>query len=71
MEQDDENRPAECGVDAASHVATKEEIDEARTKLLAAPRSAKAGATGILRWDGHDLVARTTKLTAKLQNVGF
>lgn len=49
------------------HVATKEEIDEAKIVL----RSAKAGATGILRWNARDLVARITKLTAKLQNVGF
>jgi hypothetical protein len=51
--------------------ATKEEFDKAKTKLLAALHSANAEATGNPHWDARDLVARTTDLSTKLQNVEF
>jgi hypothetical protein len=51
--------------------STKEEFDKAEAKLLAALHRAKADAAGSPRWDGRDLVARTTNLSAKLQNLKF
>ena len=64
------DRSTPMAANAASRVSTGGDFDKAKTALLATLQIAQTDAAGDPRWEARDLLARTTSLSAKLQNLG-
>jgi hypothetical protein len=55
---------------ARLRASTGGDFDKAKTALLATLQLAQTDTTGNANWEARDLLARTTSLSAKLQNLG-